>query len=206
MRLELARYSAAPLRELGINPIISLVHHGSGLRYTALHEDTFATGLAQHAANVAERYPWLTHFTPVNEPLTTARFSALYGYWYPHTADARTFVRALLNQLEATRLSTKATRKIIPHAQLVQTEDLAQVHSTPAMRYQADFKNLRRWLSFDLLCGHVTPTHLFWHCLREHGAREEELQTWLDDSCLPDVMGLNHYLTSERFLDEELRD
>ena len=73
------------------------MHHGSGLRYTALHEDTFATGLSQHAANVAKRYPWLTHFTPVNEPLTTARFSAFYGYWYPHPADDRTFVRALLN-------------------------------------------------------------------------------------------------------------
>ena len=192
------------LRELGINPIIGLVHHGSGPRYTALHEDDFATGLAQHAANVARRYPWLTHFTPVNEPLTTARFSALYGHWYPHTADDRTFVRALLNQLEATRLSMKAIREIIPHAQLVQTEDLAQVHSTPAMRYQADFENTRRWLSFDILCGKVNPAHLFWHYLRQHGASEAELQTWLDDPCPPDVLGLNHYLTSERFLDEAL--
>ena len=192
------------LRELGINPIIGLVHHGSGPRYTALHEDNFAAGLAQHAARVAARYPWLTHFTPVNEPLTTARFSALYGHWYPHTNCDRTFVRALLNQLEATRLSMKAIREIIPHAQLVQTEDLAQVHSTPAMGYQADFENLRRWLSFDLLCGRVTPDHLFWGYLTEHGASEEELQTWLDNPCPPDVMGLNYYLTSERFLDEKL--
>jgi len=190
------------LRELGINPVIGLVHHGSGPRYTALHEDNFAPGLAQHAANVARRFPWLTHFTPVNEPLTTARFSALYGHWYPHTCDNHTFVRALMNQLEATRQSMKAIREIIPHAQLVQTEDLAQIHSTPAMRYQADFENTRRWLSFDVLCGHVTPTHPFWSYLRDHGASEEELRSWLDDPCPPDVLGLNHYLTSERFLDE----
>ncbi|MBD2767314.1 family 1 glycosylhydrolase [Hymenobacter sp. BT664] len=192
------------LRELGINPIIGLVHHGSGPRYTALNQDNFATGLARHAANVARRYPWLTHFTPVNEPLTTARFSALYGHWYPHTADDHNFVRALLNQLEATRLSMKAIREIIPHAQLVQTEDLAQVHSTPALRYQADFENHRRWLSFDILCGKVTPAHPFWNYLCQHGATEAELQTWLDDPCPPQVMGLNHYLTSERFLDEDL--
>ena len=190
------------LRELGINPIIGLVHHGSGPRYTALHEDSFAPGLAQHAANVARRFPWLTHFTPVNEPLTTARFSTLYGHWYPHTRDDRTFVRALLNQLEATRLSMKAIREIIPHAQLVQTEDLGQVHSTPALRYQADFENARRWLSFDILCGCVTPAHFFWQYLRAHGASEAELQAWLDDPCPPDMLGLNHYLTSERFLDE----
>ncbi|WP_223827678.1 family 1 glycosylhydrolase [Hymenobacter armeniacus] len=190
------------LRELGINPIIGLVHHGSGPRYTALHENNFAAGLARHAGNVAQRYPWLTHFTPVNEPLTTARFSALYGHWYPHTADDRTFVRALLNQLEATRQAMQAIRQFIPHAQLVQTEDLAQIHSTPGMRYQADFENHRRWLSFDMLCGKVTPTHFFWNYLTEHGASEEELQSWLDNPCPPDVLGLNHYLTSERFLDE----
>jgi dTDP-4-dehydrorhamnose reductase len=190
------------LRELGINPIIGLVHHGSGPTYTALHEDNFASGLAQHAAKVAERYPWLTHFTPVNEPLTTARFSCLYGHWYPHTTCDRTFVRALLNQLEATRLSMKAIREIIPHAQLVQTEDLAQIHSTPALRYQAEFENTRRWLSFDILCGKVTPAHPFWKYLRQHGATETELQSWVDDPCPPDVMGLNYYLTSERFLDE----
>ena len=190
------------LRELGINPIIGLVHHGSGPRYTALHQPTFAAGLARHAANVARRFPWLTHFTPVNEPLTTARFSALYGLWYPHAHDDHTFVRALLNQLEATRLAMRAIREIIPHAQLVQTEDLAQVHSTPAMRYQADFENHRRWLSFDILCGHVSPAHPFWSYLRQHGASQAELHSWLDDPCPPDVLGLNHYLTSERFLDE----
>ena len=190
------------LRELGINPIVGLVHHGSGPRYTALHEDSFAAGLAQHAANVARRFPWLTHFTPVNEPLTTARFSTLYGHWYPHTRDDRTFVRALLNQLDATRQAMRAIREIIPHAQLVQTEDLGQVHSTPALRYQADFENQRRWLSFDLLCGRVVPAHPFWGYLRQHGAAEAELQGWLDHPCPPDVLGLNHYLTSERFLDE----
>ena len=190
------------LRELGINPIIGLVHHGSGPRYTALHQPTFAAGLARHAANVARRFPWLTHFTPVNEPLTTARFSALYGLWYPHAHDDHTFVRALLNQLEATRLAMRAIREIIPHAQLVQTEDLAQVHSTPAMRYQADFENHRRWLSFDILCGHVSSAHPFWSYLRQHGASQAELHSWLDDPCPPDVLGLNHYLTSERFLDE----
>lgn len=190
------------LRELGINPIIGLVHHGSGPRYTALHEDSFAPGLAKHAANVARRYPWLTHFTPVNEPLTTARFSALYGHWYPHTCDDRTFVRALLNELDATRQAMRAIREIIPHAQLVQTEDLAQIHSTPALRYQADFENHRRWLSFDILCGKVTPAHFFWDYLREHGATEDELRDWVEHPCPPNVLGLNYYLTSERFLDE----
>ena len=50
---------------------------------------------------MAERYPWLDDWTPVNEPLTTARFSALYGHWYPHARDEGAFFTALLNQIDA---------------------------------------------------------------------------------------------------------
>ena len=77
------------LRALGIRPIVGLVHHGSGPSYTSLLDDSFVSGLAAFARLVAERYPWVLDFTPVNEPLTTARFSALYGHWYPHAKDDR---------------------------------------------------------------------------------------------------------------------
>ena len=89
----------ARLQALGIELIAGLVHHGSGPRYTALHQPSFAPGLARYARMVAERYPWLRYYTPVNEPLTTTRFSGLYGLWYPHGRDDRTFVRILLNEL-----------------------------------------------------------------------------------------------------------
>ena len=69
----------AEIRRLGVNPILTLCHHGSGPHYTSLLQDDFATGLAGHARAVAQRYPWVRDWTPVNEPLTTARFSALYG-------------------------------------------------------------------------------------------------------------------------------
>jgi hypothetical protein len=39
-------------------------------------DPSFATGLAAFALRVAERYPWVDAFTPVNEPLTTARAQA----------------------------------------------------------------------------------------------------------------------------------
>ena len=70
----------ARLRELGIQPIAGLVHHGSGPRYTSLLDPNFPELLARHAERVAARYPWVEMFTPVNEPLTTARFSGLYGH------------------------------------------------------------------------------------------------------------------------------
>ena len=65
------------LRELGIRPIAGLVHHGSGPAHTNLLDAGFAQGLGRYAEQVARRYPWIEDWTPVNEPLTTARFSAL---------------------------------------------------------------------------------------------------------------------------------
>ena len=70
----------ARMRDLGIRPIAGLLHHGSGPRHTDLGQPDFAAKLAGFAAAVAERYPWLEFYTPVNEPLTTARFSGLYGH------------------------------------------------------------------------------------------------------------------------------
>lgn len=92
----------AMLRERGITVIGGLLHHGSGPRYTELLDPDFPEKLADYAARVAERYPWIKMWTPVNEPLTTARFSALYGHWYPHTKDYSLFLRALVNECKGT--------------------------------------------------------------------------------------------------------
>lgn len=192
------------LRELGIRPIVGLVHHGSGPRHTSLIDPGFPEKLAQFAHAVAERYPWVTYYTPVNEPLTTARFSGLYGHWYPHGRDGLTFARALLTQCHAIKRSMWAIRQVNPDAQLVQTEDLGKIFSTPLLAYQAEFENERRWLSVDLLCGRVNRDHLMWGYLRSLGISEGELELFLEAPCPPDIIGMNHYLTSDRFLDERL--
>ena len=191
------------LRELGIAPVAGLVHHGSGPRYTHLLDDGFAPGLADHARAVAERHPWIESWTPVNEPLTTARFSALYGHWYPHARDEYALYVALLNQVDATRLSMRAVRAVNPAARLVQTEDLGHVFATDPLADQAAFENERRWLSFDLLFGRVTPGHRFFARLESLGLGDR-VRAIADDPCPPDVMGINYYPSSERMLDHRI--
>jgi len=195
----------ARLRELQVAPIVGLLHHGSGPAHTGLLDTLFPEQLAAYAAAVAERYPWVDAYTPVNEPLTTARFAGLYGLWHPHRADDRSFVRALLHQVRGTVLAMQAVRRVNPAAQLVQTDDLGFTWSTPPLAYQARFDNERRWLAFDLLCGRVTRTHPMWRYLRGNGATQAELQALADAPCPPDVLGINSYVTSERFLDHRLQ-
>lgn len=189
------------LRDRGLAPILGLVHHGSGPRYTSLLDPEFPARLAAYAAAVARRYPWAERYTPVNEPLTTARFSGLYGHWYPHHRDDRSFCRMLVHQCRGVQLAMREVRKVNPAAQLVQTEDLGLTLSTPSLLYQADFENERRFLSFDLLCGRVRRGHPLYGYLRWHGVAEAELDA-LRDEPPPDLLGVNHYITSVRFLDD----
>ena len=142
--------------------------------------------------------------TPVNEPLTTARFSALYGHWYPHHRDDRSFVKAFLNELRAIVLAMTRIRQVNPTARLIQTEDAGRTDSTPALADQAEFENHRRWLTFDVLAGRVSHEHPLWSWLLDCGASLADLQWFVDHPCLPDVIGLNYYLTSDRYLDEHV--
>lgn len=189
------------IRALGLSPIVGLLHHGSGPRWTGLLDPDFPQQAARFAARVARRYPWVEAYSPVNEPLTTARFAGLYGHWHPHGRDDRSFVRALLNQCRAIVLCMRAIRAENPAARLVQTEDLGKVHAWDGLEYQADFENERRWLSYDLLCGRVTRGHSFWEYLLGAGAEEGELLALAESPCVPDIFGFNYYVTSERWLD-----
>ncbi|CAA9506976.1 MAG: GH1 [uncultured Sphingomonadaceae bacterium] len=191
----------AMLRERGIEVIGGLLHHGSGPHYTNLLDPEFPKKLGAYAARVAERYPWIEYWTPVNEPLTTARFSGLYGHWYPHARDYPSFLRALVNECLGTREAMNAIRRFNLDAKLVQTEDLGKTFSTAPLAYQARHENERRWLSFDLLCGQVDQKHPWYKFLQGAGVGLGELEALTTGEAKPDLLGINHYLTSERFLD-----
>lgn len=195
----------AELHRLKLRPIVGLIHHGAGPHYTSLIDPSFAPGLAAHARRVVERYPWVEDWCPVNEPLTTARFSALYGFWSPHLREERSFWLALFNQIDAVRLCMREIRRVRSDARLIQTEDLGFTHARPATRTQAEFENLRRWLTWDLLAGRVDRTHPLFERINRFGLADRAAAI-VDDPCPPDIVGVNHYLSSERILDERLDD
>ncbi|MGI4860145.1 MAG: family 1 glycosylhydrolase [Janthinobacterium lividum] len=190
------------LRDAGIEIIAGLLHHGSGPAPQGLLAPDFPVSLANFAGAVAQRYPWISRYTPVNEPNTTARFSGLYGVWHPHARDDRTYLKLLFSQCRATVLSMEAIRRINPHAALVQTDDLGKTYSHGSMAELAEFYNRRRWLSWDLLCGKVVPGHELWDYILEAGIARDEVQWFADHPCPPDIVGINYYVTSERWLDD----
>lgn len=194
----------ADLRELGIVPIAGLVHHGAGPDHADLASERFASGLAEYAGRVAQRFPWIEFYTPVNEPLTTARFSGLYGLWHPHGRSSRVFARILMNECRATVLAMRAIRTVNNAAKLVQTDDLGTIYSTSRLEHQAAFENERRWLAWDLLCGKVDAFHPMHPHLIRWGIPAREIAWFVENPCPPDILGIDHYITSDRYLDQRL--
>jgi dTDP-4-dehydrorhamnose reductase len=176
------------------------MHHGSGPPHTSLLDPEFPYKLASYAASVAEKYPWVDAYTPINEPHTTARFSGMYGVWFPHQSRV-SCLRALLNQLRGIVLSMEAIRRVQPAARLIQTDDMGKISGTEQLRSVWELLDQRQWLPFDLLCGMVDRHHPMFRYMRAEGLAEHEVLWFSDHVCKPDVVGINYYVTSDRYID-----
>jgi len=93
-------------------------------------------------------------------------------------------------------------RRVTPTARLVQTEDIGKTFSTPMLRAQAESQNQRRWLSLDLLCGRVDRDHPWFGAFLAAGVPEAGLRDLAENPCPPYIVGINYYLSTDRFLDQ----
>ncbi|HYZ15658.1 MAG TPA: family 1 glycosylhydrolase [Candidatus Acidoferrum sp.] len=190
------------LRDAAIEPIVTLLHHGSGPRYTDLLDPAFPVLFADYAESVARMFPWVRRWTPINEPLTTARFSTLYGVWYPNLRDDHAFGRALVHQTLAILTALERIRSVNPAAELVLTEDLQRfVAADEGVARYAAFLRERMYLSAELLAGRIDERHaLAPFLLTECGVHARELAEIRARAAAPALIAFNHYPHSERYL------
>jgi dTDP-4-dehydrorhamnose reductase len=190
------------LRAAGIEPIVTLLHHGSGPQYTDLLDPAFPLWFAEYAEATARAFPWIRRWTPINEPLTTARFATLYGVWYPNMHDDRGFGRAMVNQTLAQQAAMRRIRRVIPDAEFVLTEDLQRYAAGDAgVAEYVEFLRERVYLSAELVAGRVGDDHPLATFLTERcGVNALELAMMQRDAAVPDLVAFNHYPHSERYL------
>jgi dTDP-4-dehydrorhamnose reductase len=192
------------MRELGLRPIVGLLHHGAGPAGMSLGHPNFPSAFATFALAVARRYPWIDAFIPINEPFTTARFSALYGWWHPHLSSMDACATVLLNECLAIRAASAAIRSINAGASMIVNEDVGHSYSTPAMAPHAQYLNERRWLTWDILMGRITPDHAMYAPLTSTPRNRALLAEINKAPFAPDVLGVDHYVTSDRYIDENI--
>jgi hypothetical protein len=188
----------------GLDPILDLVHHISipcWIRRGFSHPD-YPYYQAEFAANVAERYPQVTKYTPFNEPLVTVLLAGHQGLWYPFGRDDDTFVPMLVNVARAICLTCKVLHERRPLAEIIHI-DTAEAHKCVRgvpedVRRYAEFCNHRRFLCDDLILGYLDEDHPLFGYMHRHGYTRQDHAWFASNRVQMSVRGLDYYAHSER--------
>jgi beta-glucosidase/6-phospho-beta-glucosidase/beta-galactosidase len=194
------------LWDRGLIPIVDLCHFGVPDWIGSFQNTDWPQHFAEYCGAFAERYPWIRFYTPVNEMLVCARFSAQLGMWNEQQRSETAFVRAHANQCRATLLAIEAILERRPDAVFIQSEIAeAYVQLAPEGAEIADFRNQLRFLTFDHLYGRAPDGAVQRHLL-EHGVRDEELRWFLEhgrQAASHCIMGMDYYDRNEKVVDAD---
>ena len=115
---------------------------------------TFPGYFAEYARAFAARYPWVQLYTPVNEILIAAKFSAKYGWWNERLRSDAAFVTAIKHLCQANLLAMRAIQETRPDAVFVQSETIEYFHAEdPSCFARCRLLNETRFLPLDLTYG-----------------------------------------------------
>ena len=182
--------------ELGLTIVADLVHYGTPRWLPGSFADPgYPAAIESFAGAFAERYRrWVSHFTPLNEPVTTASFCGLRGIWPPHRTGWDGWVAVAVPIAEGMVRAVEAIRHAHPDPTIVHVEAATVVDTDErGLDDHADLLRAVGWLPTDLMMGRVSASHPMHAWLLEHGANDEVL-SWLEQHAIvPDLMGVNYY-------------
>jgi beta-glucosidase/6-phospho-beta-glucosidase/beta-galactosidase len=190
------------LRAAGIEPILDLVHFGLPDDIAAVGDPRLPARFEAYAAAVAERYPWVRYYTPVNEPLVTAWFSAKEGYWNERRRDDVSFVAALDNVATCAIRGMELISERRPDAIFIQSDACDSfIALEPGHAERAAFLTERGQVGYDLTYGRQ-PSHRIVDWLRASGMSDERLAWFMErgtnERC---ILGHDYYRGNERVID-----
>lgn len=192
------------LLELGIQPVVDLVHYGlpAWIENAYLHPD-FAEFMAEYAARIAERYRGRIHtYTPLNEPRITAWYCGRVGWWPPCRRSWGGFVQVMLGLCRGIVRSVEQMSMIDPEIVFVHV-DATDLYRAADATLEAEAARRQEivFLALDLISGNVGRRHALHDWLAAHGATAAQLSWFAEHAIVPDLIGLNLYpLFSDKLL------
>jgi beta-glucosidase/6-phospho-beta-glucosidase/beta-galactosidase len=182
--------------ELGMNPILDLVHYGAPLwlEGTFLAPD-YPQRVAEYAAAVAERYGHLVRlWTPLNEPRVHAHFSGRVSAWPPYRRGERGYAQVLTALSRGMAYTIDAIRAVRGDAVMVHVDAMSVGESPREALQQAVEQRLHHpFLALDLTEGRVTPEHPMWDYLLAQQVPTAWLEELARGDRRMDVFGGNFY-------------
>jgi len=198
---EFADLVMGEMRRLGITPILDLLHFGLPNWIGNFQNPELPVLFAGYCEAVAQRYPWVRYYTPVNEIYVTAKSSTLDGIWNEQLKTDLGFVTAMKHLVAASILGTQAIAKHRPDCVIVQSESAEYIHEAKATQSrEVSLTNKRRFISLDLLYAHPSDADIC-HYLSDNGLTREEYD-WFMAGEPPgyQIMGNDYYGRNEHIL------
>jgi beta-glucosidase len=184
------------VEELGITPIIDLVHYGCPfwLKREFANPD-YPRAVADYAAAFAGRYKDIVRwYTPLNEPIVNALMCGKRGLWPPYLRGDSGYIRIMLQLVKGILNTVEAIKQIDPNAIMVHVEaaglSRAARHDLESLAVE---ENRRGYLCYDLLTGRVTSDHPLFIWLVLNDASPDELVSISQRQIKLDVIGMNFY-------------
>ena len=191
----------AEIRQLGITPILDLLHFGIPDWLGDLQNPDFPLHFADYAGAIAQRYPWVRGYTPVNEIYVAARNSGWDGRWNERLRTPKGFVTALKHLVAANLLANAAIARHTPNAVIVQSESAEYTHHVTANpSHEIKLRNKLVFLSLDLLYSKAPDSDVLMFMLDNGMSREEFM--WFMQSAPAgfQIMGNDYYGHNEKLL------
>ncbi|MEJ5962973.1 family 1 glycosylhydrolase [Pedobacter immunditicola] len=189
------------LRQLKITPIVDLCHFGVPDWLENFQNPDWPSYFAEYAKAIANRFPYIELYTPINEIFIAATYSALNGWWNERMATEEAFVTALKNLCKANVLAMKAILKVQPKATFIQSESSEYFHAEhPCCLGYVRFLNEKRFLSLDLTYGFPVSVDIYEYLL-ENGMTKQEY-SWFRNNDVTGkcIMGNDYYATNEHLV------
>jgi beta-glucosidase/6-phospho-beta-glucosidase/beta-galactosidase len=202
------------LRDKEITPIADLCHFGVPDWIGNFQNPEFPQLFAEYAKAFARRYPWVQHYTPINEIYITATFSAQNGWWNERLSSEAAFVNAIKHLCKANVMAMEAICEEQPDVLFIQSESSEYFHPVDPIAETFDFDrplqnivylNAKRFLSLDLIYKHPIGGLMLEH-LYDNGLTRDEYHWFFQRKFSPrQIMGNDYYVTNEHLVDHEGR-
>lgn len=143
------------LADLGIAPIVDLVHHTSYPLWVGdLADPAFPPAFLRYVEEFARRYPWVQDYTLFNEPFTTFLLCGHEAIWPPYLSGMKGFVALANNVLPALGEAARRYRDLVPGARHVWVDACERAQGTsPGGEEFAALANDRRFFVLDAFLG-----------------------------------------------------
>ncbi len=192
------------MADLGLQPIVDLVHHTSYPRWLTggFADPDFPRAYLEYVEQFARRYPQVREYTLFNEPFATLFLAGHEALWPPYGSGMAGFTRLLRPILPAIAEASRLAVQLWPGARHVYVDTCERHTGTPGAPAQhAATANDRRFVVLDLFLGrNLDPaTRPFLASIVEAGGAD--LLTMEPGRI--DVLGLDYYAHSEWHYDED---